>query len=540
MTLLLELLIKSALIAALGLGLSATLSVLPARQRVVILRLTVMALLLLPLAAVAAPALELALLPAAPSPAVAPETWSGTVGPVAGYSVSADVTWPDPMTWVWLAIASGGAVVLGRFLMGVLALMAWSRGEVVRAPGWTDALSELAGARRPRLVASDALPSPLSWGLPPGVVLIGRDQLSKPELARAVIAHELAHIRHGDWLWLTLSRVALALFWINPLVWWVHAALADLSEQAADAEAARVLDPQSYARSLLAVAHAPHPIAALAMSGRPHPIKSRIKALMRKPTPARPLALAAAVAALAAVATPLAALDLTARQDQPAGTGPSRAAVVPVPPTPSAPRLISLAQVVRTPPAPPAPSAAPEAPQPPPALEAPEPPVPPAPPSPPEPPAPPADAGHWLASHQAEVRAHADAMRRHAAEVARHATALSAAERSEITRAVADARREAARAAAESIDAGRLAEEARAAAREGMKEAASQMRAGADHMRAESRRLKEPAYRAEQIRKAAERGQALTEDELCRVSDQLAAQARELDRQAARLAREIS
>lgn len=525
MTLLLELLIKSALIAAVGLGLSAGLSALPARQRVILLRLTVLALLALPVIVIAAPAIELALLPAAPAAPVTPQVWSGTVGPVAGYSVSADVTWPDPMTWVWLALAAGGAVVLGRFVMGVAALMSWSSGKAVDAPAWTTALAELAGSRRPRLVASDAVPSPLSWGLPPGVVLIGRDQLNRPELARAVIAHELAHIRNGDWLWLTLSRIALALFWINPLAWWVHAALADLSEEAADAEAARVLDPQTYARSLLAVAHAPHPIAALAMSGRPHPIKSRIKALMRKPNPARPLALAAAVIILAGVATPLAALELTARQKQ------NRIVGAPLPPAPPAPPAPPRGEVGEAPPAPPSPPAAPAAPG------APTPPAPPAPPAPPE-------GGFWTASHRVEIQAHAEATRRHAVEMALHTEALGAEERGEIARAIAEAQRqvqrEARRAVAGALDARKLAEEAQAAARAEMKEAAGQMRAGADQMRAEARRLKDPAHRAEQLRKAAERGQDLTEDDLCRLSDQLTAQARELDRQADRLTRETA
>lgn len=94
----------------------------------------------------------------------------------------------------------------------------------------------------------------MSWGLPPGVVLIGDAQLARPECASAVMAHELAHIRRRDWLFLLLSRSALALFWFNPMVWWLHAELAARTEDAADAEALKVLDPGAYARTLIGLA----------------------------------------------------------------------------------------------------------------------------------------------------------------------------------------------------------------------------------------------------------------------------------------------
>ena len=83
----------------------------------------------------------------------------------------------------------------------------------VSCPVWTGPLERLERARRPRLLSSAQVSGPLSWGLSPGVVLIDRASLRRPQTASAVMAHELAHLRRRDWLFLVLSRLAVALFW---------------------------------------------------------------------------------------------------------------------------------------------------------------------------------------------------------------------------------------------------------------------------------------------------------------------------------------
>jgi Zn-dependent protease with chaperone function len=218
-------------------------------------------LIALPVVMVFAPGLSLALLPAveaAEAMAVSPVLWSGAVGPVEGVALSGSVSWPsveDLVLWAW---ALGAVLVLGRFALGVWTLGRWTReGQGVTAAAWTAPLARLPDARRPQLVASRAVSAPLSWGIPPGVVLIGQEQLARPEAARAVMAHELAHLQRGDWLFLVLSRVALALFWFNPLVWAVHASLSARSEEAADDVAVGELDRQTYARTLVDLARRP-------------------------------------------------------------------------------------------------------------------------------------------------------------------------------------------------------------------------------------------------------------------------------------------
>src|SRR5690606_7323440 len=117
---------------------------------------------------------------------------------------------PSPVflaAWAW---AVGAALVLGRFAVGVWTLRRWTRAaRPATAEAWTRALRRLAGPRSPRLLVSPHAPGPLSWGLPPGVVLISPDCQARPDTATAVLAHELAHLRNRDWLFLSLSRLAL-------------------------------------------------------------------------------------------------------------------------------------------------------------------------------------------------------------------------------------------------------------------------------------------------------------------------------------------
>ncbi|WP_298702902.1 M56 family metallopeptidase, partial [uncultured Brevundimonas sp.] len=325
--LMLELLVKSGLIAGAGLVLAAALHRRPAAERVDILRATVCLLIALPLVMAIAPGLPVALLPAvgtAEAFAVSPVAWAGAVEPVEGVALSGSILWPsagDLALWTW---AAGVLLVLGRFVAGVWTLRRWTRqGRTVTSAAWIAPLARLAPARRPRLVASSAVGAPLSWGTPPGVVLIGEEQLSRPETARAVLAHELAHLQRGDWTFLILSRVALGLFWFNPLVWKLHTALSARSEEAADAVALGEVDRRTYARALVDLATDFNPPAALGMAGPAETLTRRIACIMKTSVPLRrrPLAMALTVGALIGVATPIAALELTPR-DQVASQAP--------------------------------------------------------------------------------------------------------------------------------------------------------------------------------------------------------------------------
>ena len=510
--LILSLALKSTVIAGAGL-LCARAVARGASDRANILRATVCLLLALPVVALALPVWELALLPAssAAAPAVpAGPLWQGEIGPVAGVAVEAAMPWPSPMGLAVLVWLVGGLFVSGRLVLGIMTLDRWtSEGQAVTCPAWRAVLDRLCTGRRPRLVTSARLTGPLSWGVPPGTILLDPASLLDPRTADAVLAHELAHLRRGDWLFLVLSRLALALFWFNPLVWVLHAALVARTEEATDAAAVSRVDRQTYAHALVRLASQPAantalPWSSTAMAGDARSLKKRIDCLMTDHAPhARPLTVAATVAALSLLATPLAALQVTQDPPPPAPAAPA------APPAPPAP-VLALAALPPLP-APPAPPAPPRRPQ--------DPPVPPAPPAPP--------AG-------ARTISYSQATPQERAEVDRaRAQARVAREQAEVARAQAEqARAEAVVAREQAAVARQQAAVARQDARRQMAEGAEQMLDGARQMREEATRLEDPAYRAEQIAENRARGQVVTDAELRALGVRLRQQADEMERQA--------
>lgn len=543
-TLLVSLLVKSSLVAGAGLACARFLTRRPV-ERADILRATVCLLLALPVIMNLLPALDLALLPASPPPAPLPAALAGQ-----GAADAAPATAPTALPWSSLGLVGGlwllgFAAIAGQLLLGLSTLDRWTReGRPVTLADWLAPLEDLPPEDRPVLVSSDRIAGPLSWGVAPGSILVDPASLAQPRAAPAILAHELAHLRRHDWIFLVLSRLALAIFWFNPLVWRLHAALAERSEEAADAAAVQTVDRAVYARALVGLAAHPRPSArpvlgaATAMAADARTLKTRIACLMTD-TPARrrPLTVALAVAALAAVATPLAALAVT-RQDWVA------------PPPPPAPPPVPALAVPPVPPAPPAPPAPPMEAIAMAALVPPPPPPPPAPPEPPPPPPePPASAGYTYfrsatpeeARAAIEARAQAAEARAQAAEARRQAHEA----RAQARRAADQARVEADRAMADGEWARKIGEQARqeaarqmVKARAQMAQGAVQMRKGARQMREEAARLRDPAYRAKQIEDNRARGNVVTDAELRDLADHLPSQADDLERQADQLARE--
>lgn len=220
-------------------------------------------LALLPLLSILLPPLQMNVLPAARD--IQPDISVALMqAPAAVTAGSPQLAAPPPplvtqaqlLLLLWL---SGGALILARLGCGILTLHRWTRSaREVRSREWTDALRR-AGAANVRLLASDRADAPLSWGVVRPTILLSSDLIDHAADADAVVAHELAHIRRGDWLALIFARVVLALYWFNPLVWLLERTLLHEAEQAADAEALRIVQPVRYAETLLRVASGRHP-----------------------------------------------------------------------------------------------------------------------------------------------------------------------------------------------------------------------------------------------------------------------------------------
>lgn len=165
-----------------------------------------------------------------------------------------------PQGWERFAYALPVVALLLLTMIALLRLVRLRAGaEVLVDPVW---LSALAHAQRrmgmksgTALLVSDALPSPISWGLARPTILLSADALAATDEAEAIIAHELAHVSALDWAKLMLARVATAIHWFNPLAWRLAQEAHQLREEAADdAVLAANIDAPDYAQLLVRVA----------------------------------------------------------------------------------------------------------------------------------------------------------------------------------------------------------------------------------------------------------------------------------------------
>jgi beta-lactamase regulating signal transducer with metallopeptidase domain len=304
--LLIELGWKSALACAVALLASLALRGRPAAQRVAMLRAGVAALLLLPLLILTVPALEIAVLPAvAPLPEL-------PMMEIVTASVAPDAPEID---WIALAYGAGAAFVLLRLAIGLVMLHRWTRHAVPASNlVWLEAIARAAEPlKRPvRLLVSPSIASPLSLGVAPATILIGPDTERCPDRAAAVIAHEMAHVRRFDWPAMLAARLALALFWFNPLAWLLAAELARQTELAADEEAVTHVARTDYAQALLAVAGGCGAHAACGMAVTRSALARRIRRVLdaAPSKPASGLLCAALIGSIPLGIAPLAAMQL--------------------------------------------------------------------------------------------------------------------------------------------------------------------------------------------------------------------------------------
>lgn len=538
---------KSALIAAGALAIAALLKSRSPNERAAVLRTAIALILMLPVLTWLLPALEI-VTSAAPEPA-APATLTpemlAAMAAAPAQSSAAPIIQDDPTPLILFAWLGGMAMVGFRLLAGLWTLRRWTRtASEVECPEWLETFEMLGGqapaARGVRLLVAD-VPSPLGWGWLNPVILIDRDTIRDPGEAEAVLAHELAHVERRDWLVMILARIAVAIFWFNPLMWLLERHLVDEGEQAADARALARVEPARYAQTLLSCArHYPGlPATAIADSGLARRVRAVLEGKVRDGGGgSRGRAWAAALLCIL-FAAPVAALKPVAAAPEAAPVAPPAPGAPAAPVTPPAPMSASVPSALSAPAAPPALPAplaliagVPSAPAPFPAA-APLPPSAPrpfamlhqAPPAPPAPAAPRHDADDDD-DHDYDVDVDVDV----------DDVVDSAEIEREIREAMADAARDAAEAGRETAraaarvrvqahavgrDARMVAAHAREAARQGMAagaagmaQGARGMEQGARGMEAEADRLRSQAYRAEQIARAARRGEKVTDAEL--------------------------
>ena len=175
----------------------------------------------------------------------------------------------------------GGVVLIIGASLGYAAMMVKrivNRARPLDSEDWLTPLWEVSDRlsleEPPRLLRSEDAKMPFACGVfRPTIVLPAECDAWTLDRRRAVLLHELAHVRRHDLVGHTLGRLACAVYWFHPLVWTAAKQLRSESERACDdlalACGARAAD---YAEHLLdivtSVKRDATPSVALAMARR--------------------------------------------------------------------------------------------------------------------------------------------------------------------------------------------------------------------------------------------------------------------------------
>jgi len=231
---------------------------------------------------------------------------------------------------LWSRIPAMGALSIALAIWAlvavvILASLGWSalvvrrivrQARPLESDDWTIPLYEIADRfaldEAPRLLRSEEAKMPFACGLLRAtIVLPAESDAWSLDRRRAVLLHELAHVRRRDLVGHTLGRLACAFYWFHPLVWSAARALRSESERACDDLAlscgTRAAD---YAEHLLdivtSIRRDATPSVALAMARRKE-FEGRMLAILdphlrrANPTRAQSTALIASLAVIALV-----------------------------------------------------------------------------------------------------------------------------------------------------------------------------------------------------------------------------------------------
>lgn len=202
--------------------------------------------------------------------------------PIAVEATPAAVADAEPVRSSGHALPAEGDVAANRYGWAVLLLAGWCLGAVALAARYAvrtrrsrrllaeaspapehvaeclaRVVRQMESPWEPHVACSDAIRSPMLVGVRRPVILLPESiaaQSGETELV-AVFAHEVAHLRSSDLLWLGAIHLLEAVLWFHPAVWGIRSAYCRDIEEVADGVAAQHTgDVQTYSSILARVA----------------------------------------------------------------------------------------------------------------------------------------------------------------------------------------------------------------------------------------------------------------------------------------------
>ena len=192
--------------------------------------------------------------------------------------------------FVWLI---GLLSVLCRLAVGLSRLARIAHHSIPLKHGEFQMAEDVRGAiglRRPvrflRASESCGIAVPVTWGaVRPVVLLPTQSSVWSDDCLRAALLHEMAHVLRWDWATQLMARLACALCWWHPLIWWAARQAREESERACDDLVLGMgMKAADYAQRLVEVvrsmpAGTSSPTVAIAMS-QPSELEGRLHAVL--------------------------------------------------------------------------------------------------------------------------------------------------------------------------------------------------------------------------------------------------------------------